>query len=398
VGNHTSEKSLAKCPFDLGIFTDSSFDHDIVVPLNRNEKEINMISLNKFIWKRDKKIGLPPGTPVFVGDQKSEGVSITLLDYDEAQFKERRLDKIENCFPFKETPTITWINIDGIHDVGLIQKIGTHFDLHPLIIEDIVNTQQRPKMEESDNYIYIVLKMLSFDDSKNETQVEQVSVVFGDNFVISFQEREGDIFENIRERIRKGKGRIRKMKSDYLAYALIDAVVDHYFVILEKDGEKIEELEDKVVAEPKPETLQDIHRLKREMIFLRRSVWPLREIVNSLERGESPLIHKATRIYLRDVYDHTIQVIDTLETYREMLSGMHDTYLSSISNRMNEVMKVLTIIATIFIPLTFIAGIYGMNFEFMPELKWRWAYFGVWGVMLVVALVMVVYFRKRKWL
>jgi magnesium transporter len=360
-------------------------------------KEGKMISLNKFTWKRVKKIGLPPGTPVFIGDKKTETSKITVLDYDETQFQEREVKEIEECFPFKETPSVTWINVDGVHDVGLIQKLGETFDLHPLIIEDIVHTQQRPKMEESENYIYIVLKMLYLDNEKSETQVEQVSLVLGKNFVISFQEKEGDIFEPIRERIRNGKGRIRKMATDYLAYALIDAVVDHYFIILEKDGEKIEELEDKVVADPKPETLQSIHRLKREMIFLRRSVWPLRELVNSLERGESPLIHKTTRIYLRDVYDHTIQVIDTLETYRDMLSGMHDTYLSSISNRMNEVMKVLTIIATIFIPLTFIAGIYGMNFEFMPELKWRWAYFVIWGVIIIVALSMVAFFRRKKW-
>jgi magnesium transporter len=357
-----------------------------------------MISLSKLTWKRVKKTGLPPGTPVFVGDKKAEEARITILDYDETRFQEREVKQIEECFPFKNTPSVTWINIDGVHDVGLIQKLGKNFDLHPLIIEDIVNTQQRPKMEESESYIYVVLKMLYIDDAKNETQVEQVSLVFGKNFVISFQEREGDIFENIRERIRNGKGRIRKMGADYLAYALIDAVIDHYFIILEKDGEKIEELEDKVISEPKPETLLEIHRLKSEMIFLRRSVWPLRELVSSLERGESPMIHKSTRIYLRDVYDHTIQVIDTLETYRDMLSGMHDTYLSSISNRMNEVMKVLTIIATIFIPLTFIAGIYGMNFDFMPELKWRWAYFGVWGVILVVAITMVIYFKRKKWL
>lgn len=357
-----------------------------------------MISLNRFTRKRVAKTGLPPGTPVFVGDKKIEKAKITVLDYDETRFQEKEITKVEECLSFKETPTITWINIDGVHDVELIQNLGKHFELHPLIIEDIVNTQQRPKMEEAEKYIYVVLKMLYLNKEQNETQVEQVSLVLGENFVISFQEEEGDIFQSIRERIRNGKGRIRKMGADYLAYALIDAVVDHYFIILEKDGEDIEQLEDKVVAAPEPETLQEIHRLKREMIFLRRSVWPLRELVNSLERGESPLIHKATRIYLRDVYDHTIQVIDTLETYRDMLSGMHDTYLSSISNRMNEVMKVLTIIATVFIPLTFIAGIYGMNFEFMPELKWRWAYFGVWGIILVVALCMIFYFKRKKWL
>ena len=357
-----------------------------------------MISLNKFARKRVAKTGLPPGTPVFIGDKKTEKAKVTILDYDEAQFQDREIRDVEECIPFKESPTVTWINIDGVHDVEFIQKLGESFDLHPLIIEDIVNTQQRPKMEESEKYIYIVLKMLYVDDEKGDTQVEQVSVVLGKNFVLSFQEKEGDIFESIRERIRNGKGRIRKMGADYLAYALIDAVVDHYFIILERDGEKIEELEDKVVADPEPETLQEIHRLKREMIFLRRSTWPLRELVNNLERGELPLIQKTTRIYLRDVYDHTIQVIDTLETYRDMLSGMHDTYLSSISNRMNEVMKVLTIIATIFIPITFIAGIYGMNFEFMPELKWRWAYFGVWGIILFIALGMVFFFRRKKWL
>jgi magnesium transporter len=398
VGSHRSEKSLAECPSDLDIFADGSFDHDFVISLNRNEGEVNMISLSKFTRKRDKKMGLPPGTPVFVGDKKTEETKITLLDYDEIQLEEKLVVEVEECFAFKETSTVTWINVDGVHDVDVIQKLGEKFGLHPLILEDIVNTQQRPKMEEFEDYIYVVLKMLYVDEETKETQIEQVSLIVGENYVVSFQEKEGDIFEPIRTRIRNGKGRIRKMGTDYLSYVLIDAVVDHYFSILEKDGEKIEELEDKVVTDPKPETLQEIHRLKREMIFLRRSVWPLRELVNLLERSESRLIHKSTRIYLRDIYDHTIQVIDTLETYRDMLSGMHDTYLSSISNRMNEVMKVLTIIATIFIPLTFIAGIYGMNFEFMPELKWRWAYFGVWGVILVVALVMVIFFRRRKWL
>jgi magnesium transporter len=357
-----------------------------------------MVSLKKLVWKREKKIGLPPGTPVFVGEKKTEETKITILDYDETQFQQRDVKEVEECFPFKETPTVTWINVDGLHDVEVIEKIGKNFDMHPLILEDIVNTQQRPKMEEFEKYIFIVLKMLYYDEQTNGTQVEQVSLILGKKYVISFQEREGDIFNPIRERIRNGKGRIRKMGSDYLAYALLDAVVDHYFIILEKDGEKIEVLEDKVVTDPRPDTLHEIHKLKRDMIFLRRSVWPLRELISGLERLESSLIHKSTHIYLRDVYDHTIQVIDTLETYRDMLSGMHDTYLSSISNRMNEVMKVLTIIATIFIPLTFIAGIYGMNFEFMPELKWHWAYFSVWGVILIIAVFMLIFFRRKKWL
>jgi len=357
-----------------------------------------LIGITKLTRKREKKIGLPPGTAVFVGEQKAEEVKISYLDYDEAQFQEKEVESVEECFPFKDTPTVTWINMDGIHEVNIIEMIGKHFNLHSLILEDILNTHQRPKMEEFEHYLFIVLRMLYYDEEEKEIRGEQVSFIVGDNYVISFQEREGDIFEPIRERIRNGKGRIRRMGADYLAYALLDAVVDNYFIILEKIGERLEELEDKVVSDPKPETLHEIHTLKREMIFLRKSVWPLREVINSLARGESSLIQEKTQIYLRDVYDHTIQVIDTVETYRDMLSGMHDTYLSSISNRMNEIMKVLTIIATIFIPLTFIAGIYGMNFKFMPELEWYWAYFVVWGIILVVAVVMVIFFRKRRWI
>ncbi len=345
-----------------------------------------------------KKTGLPPGTPVYVGERKDEKVRISVLDYDEVQCQEKEIKDVEECFLFKDTSTVTWINVDGIHQVDIIQKIGKHFGLHPLIQEDIVNTEQRPKMEDFGSYIYIALKMIYHDQNNSEFRIEQVSLILGENFVISFQEREGDIFNYVRERIRKGKGRIRKMKADYLAYSLLDAVVDNYFFILEKTGEQIEQLEERVVSQPKPETMQEIHKLKRMMIFLRRSVWPLREVISNLERGESSLIQETCRIYLRDVYDHTIQVIDSVETFRDMLSGMHDTYLSSISNRMNEIMKVLTIIATIFIPLTFIAGIYGMNFRLMPELEWKWGYFAVWIVMIAVAALMVVFFRRKKWL
>jgi len=357
-----------------------------------------MMNPRKLIRKRGKKIGLPPGTPVYVGERKDEKVKISIIDYDETQYQEKEAKTIEECFPFKDSPTVTWINIDGIHEVSIIEKIGKHFDLHPLIMEDIVNTEQRPKMEDFGHYLYVVLRMLYFDDEAHEVKGEQVSLILGQNVVISFQEKEGDIFNPIRERVRNNKGRIRKMGADYLAYSLLDTIVDNYFTILEKLGDRIEEMEERLVTDPRPETLQEIHKLKREMIFLRKSVWPLREVINGLERGESSLVHKTSRIYLRDVYDHTIQVIDTVETFRDMLSGMHDTYLSSISNRMNEIMKVLTIIATIFIPLTFIAGVYGMNFKFMPELEWRWAYFGVWLVIVIVAACMVIFFRKKKWL
>jgi magnesium transporter len=352
----------------------------------------------KIIKKRSKKIGLPPGTLVHVGEKKTEKLRITVIDYDEKEFQEKEVENIEQCFPFKDTPTVTWINIDGIHETEIIEKAGKHFNLHPLILEDIVNTGQRPKIEDFESYIFIVLKMLYFDGKENETEIEQVSLIVGKNFVISFQERVGDVFNPIRERLRKSKGRIRKAGADYLTYALIDAIVDSYFTILEKIGEKIEILEDAVVKNPTSESLQTIHNLKREMIFLRKSVWPLREMISNLTKGESSLIEEATKIYLRDVYDHTIQVIDTTETYRDMLSGMHDTYLSGISNRMNEIMKVLTIFASIFIPLTFVAGIYGMNFQFMPELGWRWGYFAILGIMAVVGVSMLLYFRRKKWL
>ena len=348
--------------------------------------------------KRSIKTGLPPGSLIHIGEKKAERVRIRILDYDENQFEEKEAKTIEECFPFKDKPTTTWINIDGLHQVDIIEKIGKEFDFHPLLLEDILNTEQRPKIEDFETHIYIVLKMLYYDDKTNEITSEQISIIFGHNFVISFQEKEGDIFDPIRERIMTGKGRTRKMGPDYLSYSLMDFIVDSYFSILEKMGENIEDVEETMITNPKPATLHGIHSLKRKMISLRKSVWPLRDVLSALERSDSSLIQEPTRIYLKDVYDHTIQVIDTVETYRDVLSGMLDVYLSSISNKMNEIMKVLTIIATIFIPLTFIAGVYGMNFEFMPELRWRWGYPAIWAVMICVGISMLVYFRKKKWI
>jgi len=351
-----------------------------------------------FMKRTKQKVGLTPGTLVHVGERKIEKVRIRIIDYDETQLEEREVKKVEECFPFKDKPTVTWINIDGLHDVEVIEKIGNQFGLHPLVLEDIVHTGQRPKLEDLGSHIFVVLKMFYYDQEKNEVEAEQVSVIFGENFVISFQERVGDIFEPLRERIRQSKGRVRKAGADYLAYALIDSIVDNYFVILEQLGEKIEDTEQELATDPDAATLQTIRAFKKEMIFLRKSVWPVREVVNSLERGESPLINESTGIYLRDVYDHTIQIIDTVESYRDMLSGMLDVYLSIISNRMNEVMKVLTIFAAIFIPLTFVAGVYGMNFGFMPELGWRWGYFTVLLVMAAIGATMLFYFRRKRWL
>lgn len=325
--------------------------------------------------KAARKIGLPPGSLVHVGERRAEEVRIALMDYDERDLREKDAASLEDCRAAKDdTESVSWINISGIHDTDVIKRLGDAFKIHSLVLEDILNTDHRPKMEDYDDYLYLVLKVLRHDPLNDEILVEQVSLILGPHFVISFQEAEGEVFNPIRERLRQGKGRIRKMGTDYLAYALMDAVVDHYFVILEKIGERIEDLQAEVLSDPNPETLQTIQITKREMIFLRKSIWPLREAVNALLRGESSLVTDPVMPFLRDIYDHTIHVIDSIETFRDLISGTLDVYLSSVSNKMNQVMKVLTIIATIFIPLTFIAGIYGMNFEYMPELKWRWAY------------------------
>jgi len=354
--------------------------------------------MRKFIKRSSKKAGSAPGTLVFVGEKRVEKVTFTIIDYDADNLQETEIASIDECLAYRDKESVTWINISGLHDVEVIEKLGEKFNLHPLLMEDIVNTEQRPKLEDYDDYLFVILKMLCSEGENHLIQHEQISLIVTPSVVISLQEKEGDVFDPVRQRIRKGKGRIRKGGTDYLAYALIDTVVDHYFKVFEEIGIKIEQLQEEVLANPSTEILQSIQNLKREMIFIRKSIWPLREIISGLLRSESALIKESILPYLRDVYDHTIQVIDTAETFRDMLSGMLDIYLSSISNKMNEVMKVLTIMATIFIPLTFIAGIYGMNFEFMPELKWHWSYPVLWVVLITIFIAMVFWFKRRKWL
>lgn len=346
--------------------------------------------------KSSSKAGLPPGTLLHVGEEKAEKVNITLITYNKTHYEEKNVASVEECLPLKEKSAVTWINIDGLHNTKIIEELGHHFTIHPLVLEDILHTGQRPKMEDYKDYIFLILKMFSYNEKTIE--IEQISLILGPNYVFSIQEREGDVFDPVRKRVRTEKSNLRKMGADYLVYSLLDAIVDSNFVILETLGEDIEDTEEEVVTDPTTETLQAIQTLKREMIGLRKSVWPLRELVSALERGESPLIRRSTLIYLRDVYDHTIQIMDTVETYRDTLSAMLDIYLSSISNRMNEIMKVLTIIATIFIPLTFLAGIYGMNFRYMPELVWKWGYPAVLLVMAGISVIMLLYFRGKKWL
>jgi magnesium transporter len=343
------------------------------------------------------KTGLPPGTVIYSGETQSEKVIISLIEFNETEFIAKEFTDFDECLLHVKIDMVKWINVDGIHNAELIQKIGEKFNIHSLTLEDIVNTDQRPKFEEYDNYMVSIMKMLSHD---SELQSEQLSIILLDNnTVLSFQEVQGgDAFDIIRTRIRSGKGRVRKMGADYLAYCLIDAVVDLYFVILEKIGDRIELLEEDLINDPNKKTMMTIHAMKREMIFLRKAVWPMRELINNFERCESKLIKKTTHLFLRDLYDHTIRVIDTVETFRDLLSGMMDIYLSSVSNRMNEIMKVLTIITTIFIPLSFIAGIYGMNFDNIPELHGHYSYPILWIVMISIAVGMVFYFKRKKWL
>ena len=354
--------------------------------------------MNRPVQKRSRKAGLPPGTPVHIGERKSETMRITLLHYDEQGAVEQQIRTVQEAQATHGRPGVSWINVTGLHEVESLAQFGEAFDLHPLVLEDVLNTDQRPKLEDYGEYLFIVFKQLGNQTVSGEIITEQVSLILGRNLVISFLESDSGVFNSVKDRLLGNRGRMRQRGADYLAYALMDAVVDNYFAIFEKLGERIEILQEVLITKPAPTSLQTLHALKREMIYLRKSVWPLREVVSGLQRGDSPLIQKETWLYLRDVYDHTIHVIDTIETYRDMLSGMLDIYLSSLSNRLNEVMKVLTIIATLFIPLTFIAGLYGMNFRYMPELGWRWGYPLVLLLMAAVTGGMLLFFRRKKWI
>ncbi|AQT67582.1 Magnesium transport protein CorA [Anaerohalosphaera lusitana] len=355
------------------------------------------ISILNGIVGYKKKVGLAPGTLVHVGEEEARTCELSLIQYDADDVHESSIEADTDFGALRKEDKVCWLNVDGLDDVDVIDRIGEAFGVHDLILEDVLNTGQRPKLEEAEEGLFITVKMLQ----ANEGQIssEQVSMIVGDGYVISFQERAGDVFESVRERLRSGRGRVRKAGADYLAYCLLDAIVDNYFAVLEQLGERIEADQVQLMEEPDEEVLAEVHGLKREMIFLRRAVWPLREAINALSKSDSPVIRKETRIYVNDVYDHTMQIIETLETFRDVVAGMFDMYLSSVSNRMNSVMKVLTIIATIFIPLSFIAGVYGMNFNNMPELTTGWMYpLGFWLMVFAVAVGMLGFFKYKKWL
>ncbi len=351
-------------------------------------------------------VGLPPGTLVFTGKRMLDKPKITYFHYNQDGCEEGIIEQIDLCKELRNREGITWINVDGLHDTSLLACIGEMYGLHPLIVEDIVQTDQRPKVEFFEEYAFITLRMMYFakeeenpdEDQLEEVISEQVSIVFGKNFVLSFQESLGDVFDTIRERIRRGKGRIRKSGPDYLAYALLDSVVDQYFVILEAFGDELEDLEDEILGKPSPANVQTMHDIKRELIYIRKSSWPMRELITAIQRDEGGLVHPDTRIYFRDLYDHTIQIIDTIEVDRDVVSSMFDIYLSTLSNKLNEVMKVLTIISTIFIPLTFIAGVYGMNFKYLPEVRWYFGYPFALTIMGLTALSLLMFFRYKRWI
>jgi magnesium transporter len=356
------------------------------------------------MWKRKTKaamskfqnIGAPPGTMFYNGENTGAQVKITLIEFNEGEFLEEEFYDFNQCLGHMKADMVKWINVEGVHDTELVGRIAQVYNIHPLTQEDIVHIDQRPKYEEYDNYLLGIMKMIMYQE---DVYAEQLTMILLKDTVISFQEPGGgDAFDVIRTRLRQGKGRVRRLGADYLFYALMDAVVDYYFTVIEKIGDKIEKIEEEIINEPRGESLIQLYQLKREVIFLRKQVWPVRDMISNLLRSESEFITANTLLFFRDLQDHSTRIIDTVETYRDLLSGIMDIYLSTNSNKMNEVMKVLTIMSSIFIPVTFIAGVYGMNFDFMPELKSPYGYAITWIVMLSVMGGMIYYFKKKKWI
>ena len=353
--------------------------------------------MSRYVGQRSKKSGMAPGTLMHIGRHRTDRVTVSIMEYNEEYINEKNLDESFDSTGHGGKDTVKWINIDGLHEAAVLEKLGEDFKLHPLVLEDMLNTEQRPKIEDYGDYLYIVIKNLYNTGDSGEIETEHQSIILGRDFVISVGEKENNFFKTIRDRLKNG-GRIRNLGADYLAYSLLDTIVDYYFDVLESLGERIEAAEEKLIAKPEPDILRVINGLKRDILFIHRSIWPLREVAGLLERGDSKLVQDSSRVYIRDLFDHIIQSLDTTEIYRDILSGMLDIYLSSISNKMNEIMKVLTIISTIFIPLTFLAGLYGMNFKFMPELELHWGYPALLLLMAGTAVFMLAFFRRKKWL
>lgn len=351
-----------------------------------------------FAPKRSRKSGLPAGTLVHLGERKTDRTAITLLEYDADTVKETHFDSLEACHACAPTQTKLWLNVHGLHEPEVMQEIGRRFQLHPLVLEDILNTDQRPKVEDYGDYLFLVARFFDYDAASMTIATEQVSFVIGKNFVLTFQERPTGNFNPVREWLRTDKGRIRQLGTDYLAYALLDVIVDRYFAVLEQIGERTEELEEELLVRPNAAQLQTLHQIKREMLTMRRNIWPLREVVNTLVRSESHFFTAETQLYLRDIYDHTVHLIESLEAIRDLIAGMLDIYLSAISNRVNQEVRTLTVFALIFMPATLISGIFGMNFRTMPLLDAPLGFFVALGLMVGVAALLGLIFWRRRWL
>jgi len=354
--------------------------------------------MSESLSSASKKAGLPPGSLVHVGEVMETEVCITIVDYNKEVIEEQTVESVEQILQCREKDTVTWVNIEGLGNVELIGAIGEAFNIHPLVLEDILNTHQRPKLEEYDDYSYCVLKGISLAKNGFSVEYEQISILILNDFVFTFKEKQDELFEPVRRRLRSSKGHFRSQGADYLAYVILDTIVDSYFTLQDSLDDIIDSIEEELLTEPTKVTMATIQRLKHELIIIRRSISPLREMLNAILRSESPLIEEKTLIYFRDIFDHVLRISESIESSRDMVAGLLDIYMTTISNKMNEIMIFLTVFASIFIPLTFIAGIYGMNFEYMPELKWKWAYPALWVAFIAIPVILLGYFKKKKWL
>ncbi len=342
------------------------------------------------------KTGSAPGSLIFVGERKMDNTRIDYIQYADTSFEEEQIDEIETIFDKLQPEHKTWVNIDGVHDVKLIEKVGTKLNLDPLLLEDILDTTQRAKGEVYGDHLYMVLRMIRYDDEQDVTMSEQFSVVLGPHYLFTFQEVHGDILNSVRNRLRRPKTKIRSRSMDYLAYALIDTIVDHYISAIEQFGERIELLDQKVLSNPGKEVLEEINYYKREINYLRKVIRPVKELLIQFEKSD--FLSEENEAFLKDLQDHTSDAIEAIEVYRELLSDLLNIYHTSMSNKLNEIIQLLTIYSVIFIPLTFLAGIYGMNFKFFPELDYPYAYPIFWGVLITITISMIIYFRRKKWL
>jgi len=363
----------------------------------KNKSKFKKLDVHKFVPSASGRY-TPPGTVQYIGKPRTEESKIELIEFNESEAEKYKIEEPEQLRKFLLTEKIKWIRVTGVHDIELIARLGEIFHINQLELEDLSNTTQRPRMEERDHYIFLVFKALHLNSEDQDVVIEQVSIILGENYVLSFHETESKLFDDLRTRILTSKGRVRKMKSDYLAFALADILIDQYFYILEDIGNTVENIENELIINPDSANQEAIYRIKRRLVYVGRTIWPVRELINAIERSDHLLIHEETRIYFRNIYDHSVQIIESLDNLRDLTSSMMDLYLSSVSLKLNEIMKVLTIFSALFIPLTFFAGVYGMNFKIFPELEWHWGYPLFWTICIIVTIFMLFYFKRRKWM